>query len=61
VVSVRPEPEPAVLVAIMAAVQEAWPRPAAAPAAVERPDAWRFSGRWWMEPTAVRRQRPRPV
>jgi len=61
VVSVRPAPEPAVLAAIVAAVQEAWPRPPVAEGADrERPAAWRFSGRWWMEPTVTRRQRPRP-
>jgi len=60
VVSVRPEPDPAVLAAIVAAVAEAWPRPAAEPPGAEQPSAWRFSGRWWMEPTVTRRQRPRP-
>ena len=61
VVSVRPEPEPAVLAAIVAAVQEAWPRPR--PAARDdgrHRSSWRFSGRWWTEPAAVGRQRPLP-
>jgi hypothetical protein len=59
VVSVRPEPEPAVLAAIVAAVEEAWPRPRP-----QRDDlrkkhpAWRFSGRWWNQPAALSRQRP---
>jgi len=57
VVSVRPEPDPAVLAAIVAAVEEAWPRPAPRPAR-QGPPAWRFSGRWWNEPVATRRQRP---
>ncbi|HEY5023591.1 MAG TPA: hypothetical protein VII76_01325 [Acidimicrobiales bacterium] len=61
VVSVSPEPEPAVLAAIVAAVEEAWPRP-------RPPDEarggsghppWRFSGRWWTQPAALRRERPR--
>ena len=57
VLSVRPAPEPAVLSAIVAAVEEAWPRPA--PAGAEaRPSAWRFSGRWWSKPSALRRDRP---
>jgi hypothetical protein len=60
VVSVRPQPTPAVLAAIVAAVEEAWPRPAPrdADAARTRPAAWRFSGRWWNQPVATRRQRP---
>ncbi|HMK63555.1 MAG TPA: hypothetical protein VK386_08040, partial [Acidimicrobiales bacterium] len=58
VVEVRPEPEPVVLAAIVAAVQECWPRPQ--PSAPARPatSVWRFSGRWWAKPTAARRERP---
>ena len=58
VVSVRPEPEPAVLAAIVAAVEEAWPKPQPRDDRRARPAAWRFSGRWWTEPVAGRRQRP---
>ena len=60
VVAVRPEPEPAVLAAIVAAVEQAWPAPP--PVAPERdgPPAWRFSGRWWTTPVPLRRSRPRP-
>jgi hypothetical protein len=59
VVAIRPAPEPAVLTAIVAAIEEAWPRPLP----VETTDdqtisAWRFSGRWWSKPTALRRDRP---
>ena len=63
VVGVRPRPDPAVLAAIVAAVQEAWPRPAptAGPGSGGQVSAWRFSGRWWMAPTVTRRQRPRPA
>jgi len=62
VVGVRPEPSPAVLAAIVAAVQEAWPRPVPASGAeAQQVSAWRFSGRWWMAPTVTRRQRPRPA
>jgi hypothetical protein len=55
----RPRPDPAVLAAIAAAVEQAWPRPVAAdpgrdPGHVD----WRFSGRWWHRPTAQRRERP---
>ncbi len=61
VVSVRPEPEPAVLAAIAAAIEEAWPRPPTDGDGAGGPDlsAWRFSGRWWTQPAASRRQRPR--
>jgi len=58
VVSVRPEPVPAVLAAIVAAVQEAWPRPRPAVDAGPKRPAWRFSGRWWTHPAAMSRQRP---
>jgi len=55
---VRPAPEPAVLTAIVAAVEEAWPRPL--PVAPDHSvSAWRFSGRWWSKPMPVRRGRPR--
>ncbi|HVA03612.1 MAG TPA: hypothetical protein VMU64_07660 [Acidimicrobiales bacterium] len=60
VVSVRPEPEPAVLAAIVAAVEEAWPRPRADDdGGGPRQPPWRFSGRWWTQPAALRRDRPR--
>jgi hypothetical protein len=60
VVAVHPAPEPAVLTAIVAAVEEAWPRPRPADGPDDaRPSAWRFSGRWWSKPTALRRDRPR--
>ena len=60
VVAVHPAPEPAVLTAIVAAVEEAWPRPRlASDAGDRRVSAWRFSGRWWSKPTALRRDRPR--
>ena len=57
VASVRPEPDPGVLAAIVAAVDAAWPRPAAQ-APRPRTPAWRFSGRWWARPSPARRARP---
>lgn len=56
--SVRPRPEPAVLAAIVAAVEECWPRPVSPVAPRPSTPLWRFSGRWWAKPTAVRRERP---
>ncbi len=54
----RPAPDPAVLAAITAAVQLAWPRPA--PTDEHNPvhESWRFSGRWWSKPVSLRRDRP---
>ncbi len=44
--------------AILAAVEELWPKPVAATDHPERRNApWRFSGRWWSGPG--RRGRPR--
>ncbi len=54
----RPEPDPAVLAAIAAAVQLAWPRPVPADEHDPVHTPWRFSGRWWMKPTPLRRDRP---
>ena len=45
------------MAAILAAVELAWPRPAA-PHEVEPAPRWRFSGRWWSRPVPVRRDRP---
>jgi hypothetical protein len=48
------------LAAILAASEALWPKPAVlldGPAAVETP-RWRFSGRWWSKPVALRRGRP---
>jgi len=54
---VRPDPSPEELVAIVAAVEVAWPRAVVAEA-VEPPPRWRFSGRWWSKPVPARRERP---
>ncbi|MDA8074550.1 MAG: hypothetical protein M0Z40_04840, partial [Actinomycetota bacterium] len=64
----RPAPEPGVVALIAEAALELWPTvpavdPAEAAARAARAeragDAWRFSGRWWMQPGAPRwEQRP---
>ncbi|HXZ62030.1 MAG TPA: hypothetical protein VEG62_04750 [Acidimicrobiales bacterium] len=51
--------DPAVLAAIAAAVDQAWPRPAPADQHDPAHLAWRFSGRWWNKPLPLRRDRPR--
>jgi hypothetical protein len=54
----RPEPDAAVLAAISAAVQLAWPRPPEPDEQSPVHEAWRFSGRWWNKPVPVSRDRP---
>ena len=56
VVSVRPQPDDDVLRAIEEAVREVWPKPEIRPS--DQPPPWRFSGRWWAQPAALRRDRP---
>jgi hypothetical protein len=53
----RSEPSAEELAAIVAAIEVAWPRPVAA-AEPATPPRWRFAGRWWSKPVAVRRDRP---
>jgi hypothetical protein len=53
-----PPPDPAVLAAIAAAVQLAWPRPAPADEHDPVHLRWRFSGRWWSKPVPQLRGRP---
>jgi hypothetical protein len=57
---IRPTPTDDEAAAIVAAVDALWPRNVHAtdPIAPERRTSWRFSGRWWSEPTPVRRDRP---
>ena len=53
-----PQADPAVLAAITAAVQLAWPRPAEPAEQDPLHQNWRFSGRWWNKPVPLRRDRP---
>jgi hypothetical protein len=51
--------DPAVLAAIVAAVDASWPRPVIVDdEGAAGPPRWRFSGRWWSRPVASRRARP---
>ncbi len=56
---INPQPTPAEVAAIMAAVDALWPRPVADVAEeLATSPVWRFSGRWWRKPIAARRERP---
>lgn len=59
--SISPAPSDEEIVAIMAATEALWPRPAVLAAgepATDRGLEWRFSGRWWSRPATARRDRP---
>lgn len=57
---ISPVPTDEEVVAILAAHEALWPKPTViAPAAGAPSDSrWRFSGRWWSKPVALRRDRP---
>jgi hypothetical protein len=56
---VTPTPTDEETVAIVAAMEALWPKPVAVTTApVSRDRSWKFSGRWWARPVAVRRDRP---
>jgi hypothetical protein len=59
-VDVAGAPSPEETAAILAAVEALWPRPVVlvGEQGTTRPNAWRFSGRWWARPVAARRDRP---
>ncbi len=56
--SISPDPTTEEVAAIAAAIEVAWPRPAADDGVVAEPPRWRFSGRWWSKPLPSRRDRP---
>jgi hypothetical protein len=55
---IAPDPSDEEVAAILAAVELAWPRPAAAASTEAETPRWRFSGRWWAKPVPASRQRP---
>ena len=55
----QPE-DPAVLAAIVAAVEAAWPKPVVVADAPPPESPWRFSNRWWMPRRAPAANRQRP-
>jgi hypothetical protein len=57
--AMSPTPTDEEAVAIVAAVEVLWPRPVVAVSESARRDrSWKFSGRWWARPVAIRRDRP---
>ena len=57
-VAPRPATDPEILAILVAAVDQAWPRPVVTAAPAPAPSNWRFSGRWWATPLPLRRDRP---
>jgi hypothetical protein len=57
-VDITPTPSDEEAAAIVAALEVAQPSAVVADAAQEPPPRWRFAGRWWTKPVAVRRDRP---
>jgi hypothetical protein len=57
---VHPTPTDEEMAAIIAAITMTWPQPAPSPSrdTAQTTPAWRFSGRWWARPVAMRRARP---
>jgi len=56
----RPGPDAEVMAVLAASAWAVWARPVEAAPPTGPPPylRWRFSGRWWAEPAAVRRSRP---
>ena len=54
----RPTPSPEIMAAITTVAQLVRPQPAGPDAQDPVHDAWRFSGRWWAQPSVMRRARP---
>lgn len=55
---ISPQPTDEEAAAIIAALEMSWPRAGSEEAVEPRSSNWRFSGRWWNQPTARGRQRP---
>lgn len=57
IIQITPQPTDAEVAAILAAYEALWPRPVADGPPAPTATRWRFSGRWWIAPVAIRRQR----
>ena len=55
---ITPVPTEEEALAIVAAIEAVWPRPGASAPEPEAPSRWRFSGRWWVKPVPLGRERP---
>ena len=57
---ITPTPSDEEAVAIVAAVEALWPKAVMLvdEDAARRAPVWRFSGRWWVKPLPMRRDRP---
>jgi len=55
--TIQPTPTDEEVAAIAAAIEVSWPQAVVVLAELE-PPRWRFAGRWWTKPIAVRRDRP---
>jgi hypothetical protein len=56
--AITPMPSDEEAVAIVAAIELAWPRPVLISTDAVPLTTWRFSGRWWARPVSARRDRP---
>jgi hypothetical protein len=55
--TIRPEASDEEVAAVLAAIEMSGPT-AVVDQADDEPTRWRFSGRWWTKPIALRRDRP---
>ena len=58
IASIRPEATDEEVAAIVSAIELSWPEAVADDRHDDEPTRWRFSGRWWTKPVALRRDRP---
>lgn len=58
IAGIRPEATDDEVAAIVSALALVWPGPSADADEPEPPVRWRFSGRWWVKPLPLRRDRP---
>lgn len=58
IAGISPAADDEEVAAIVAALELSWPQPVVAPDESDEPARWRFSGRWWVKPLPLRRDRP---
>jgi hypothetical protein len=57
IAAIRPTATAEEVAAIVSAIELSWPE-AVVVDEPDEPTRWRFSGRWWTKPIALRRDRP---